>query len=321
MTVSSQNQMLHQGDFLREWPTIEDGSVDLILTDPPYGTITRGQPWDIRPDYHVLAWIFHHLLKASGQIVIFGDFQNAWEIHEAFMRYFKYRFSWVWQKPSALPTNRTQPANNIEYILVYKRKRVKTRDVTFNLDELKTIGAPYIRPGGKGQNINPTRGNGGNLPDQFENETGDRFPRSIIRFPNKPYMTKAERTSHPIQKPVAMLEYILKGLSNSGDTVLDPFVGSASTLVACHRTGRKESVLSCVESISRWPGTGWSRKPPRVSWSDVDKARTQALYGPCTAKRPATHAWIYPHLKNGLRRSINVLFRIRIEILERVDTG
>ena len=239
MTVATQNQMLHQGDFLREWQTLEDGSVDLILTDPPYGTITRGQPWDIQPNFHVLAWEFEQLLKPSGQIVLYCDFATSWTIHHAFQDQFDHRFSWVWQKPSALPANSTQPANDIEYVLVYKRKGVKTRNVTFNLDELKTTGVPYTKPGGKGQNKNPTRGNGGNLPDIFENESGDRFPRSILQFPNKPCMKKMERTSHPTQKPVAMLEYILKGLSNHGDTVLDPFVGSGSTLVACHRTGRK----------------------------------------------------------------------------------
>ena len=239
MTASFQNQMLHQGDFLRQWQTIDDGSVDLILTDPPYGSITRGQPWDIQPNFHVLAWVFEQLLKPAGQVVMFCDFTTSWSIHNAFQGKFDHRFSWVWQKPSALPANRTQPANEIEFILVYKRKKAKTSDVTFNLEELKTTGVPYTRPGGKGQNKNPTRGNSGNLLDIFENETGDRFPRSILRFPNKPCMTKVERTSHPTQKPVAMLEYILKGLSNPGDTVLDPFVGSGSTLVACHRTGRK----------------------------------------------------------------------------------
>ncbi len=77
------------------------------------------------------------------------------------------------------------------------------------------------------------------MPDLFENKDGQRFPRSVLRYPNKPCMTESEKTGHPTQKPVNMLEYILKGLSNPGDTILDPFVGSGSTLVACHRTGRK----------------------------------------------------------------------------------
>lgn len=239
MKTTAQDQILYHADFLREWQEIEDGSVDLILTDPPYGSITRGQPWDVQPNFHVLAWEFEQLLKPFGQVVMYCDFATSWAIHQAFQDQFDHRFSWVWQKPSALPPNSTQPANDIEYILVYKRKKVKTGDVTFNLADLKTAGTPYTRPGGKGQNKNPVRGNGGNMPDLFENKDGQRFPRSILRFPNAPCMKKAERTSHPTQKPLAMLEYILRGLSNPDDTILDPFVGSGSTLVACHRTGRK----------------------------------------------------------------------------------
>ena len=239
MTKSTLDQILYQGDFLRQWQVVEDGSVDLILTDPPYGSITRGQPWDVQPNFHVLAWEFEQLLKPSGQIVIYCDFNTSWAIHNAFQDQFTRRFSWIWQKPSALPPNRTQPAIDIEYVLVYKRRGVKTKEVTFILDELKTVGKPYSRPGGKSQNSNSTRGNGGNLPDQFENTDGKRFPRSILSYPNQPCMKKEEQTGHPTQKPVDMLEYILKGLTNSGDTVLDPFAGSASTLVACHRLGRR----------------------------------------------------------------------------------
>jgi len=239
MTTTIGNQTLTQGDFLRLWQQVPDNSIDLVLTDPPYGIITRGHPWDLRPNYHVLAWLFEQLLSPIAQVVMFCDFANAFAIHNAFKDQFDYQFNWVWQKPCALPINKTQPANEIEYILVYKRKQAKTGDITFNLDELRTPGSPYKRPGGKNQNKNPIRGNGGNLPDIFENESGDRFPRTILPFPNKPCMKKGERTSHPTQKPVAMLEYIINGLSDSGNTILDPFVGSGSTLVACQSTDRR----------------------------------------------------------------------------------
>ena len=128
MIALSQDQTLHRGDFLRQWPDVEDCSVDLILTDPPFGCLKDAQPWDVRPDFHVLAWIFSILIKSTGSIAIFGDFSTAHEIHAAFTRYFDFRFNWLWQKPSVIPTNRTQPANDIELILVYKRKGAKTGD-------------------------------------------------------------------------------------------------------------------------------------------------------------------------------------------------
>ncbi len=145
----------------------------------------------------------------------------------------------IWQKSSALPKDRTRPAPDIEQILVYKVKGTRKTDITFNLDEIRGVGDPYVRNAGKSQNQNPTLQNGGNMPGLFVNESGERFPRSILRFSNKPGMLKVERTSHPTQKPVGLLEYILRALSNPGDLVLDPFVGSGSTLVACHHLHRE----------------------------------------------------------------------------------
>ena len=238
MKTTFENQTLFQADFLRKWQQTSDQSVDLILTDPPYGAIGQVQPWDRRPDFHVLGWIFSNLIAPKGQVAIFCDFTTAIEIQDGFGKYFDFRFNWYWQKSSVLPKDQTRPANDIEQVLVYKVKGTRRRDVTFNVDALREAGAPYSRPAGKTQNTNPTIRGGGNMPDLYVNTSGDRFPRSVLQFPNKPCMTKVERTSHPTQKPVAMLEYILKGLSNPGDTILDAFVGSGSTLVACHRLGR-----------------------------------------------------------------------------------
>lgn len=239
MRATFKDQTLYMGDFFRQWQQIPDQSVDLILTDPPYGAITTAQPWDVRPDFHVLGWIFANLIKPGGQVAVFCDFATAMEIESGFSRYFDFRFNWVWQKPSVIPANRSRPANDIELVLVYKVKGTKTQDVTFNLDDIRQEGKPYERPAGKTQNNNPTRRQGGNLPEVFVNESGQRFPRSVLNFPNKPCMPKDERTSHPTQKSQELLEYILRGLSNPGDTILDPFAGSGSTLVACHRLDRR----------------------------------------------------------------------------------
>lgn len=231
--------MLHQGDFLWDWQKVKPGSIDLVLTDPPYGAIKDAQPWDKPPDFHVLAWIFSVLLKLNGKIAIFCDFKGVPELVSAFSKYFDLHFPWIWKKPSAPPPNHNQPAIDIEMILTFRHKRAKVKDLTFNFDELRTPGEPYTRKAGVSQNRNPTRRGGGNMPDTFTNETGERYPRSILEFPNKSCMTKAERTSHPTQKPTALLEAIIRGLSHPGDTILDPFSGSASTLVACHRLKRR----------------------------------------------------------------------------------
>ena len=238
LTATIQDQCLYRGDFLWKWQKVTPSSVDLILTDPPYGVLTSAQPWDVQPDFHVLAWQFSHLLKPNGQIVTFANFRTAYAIEAAFQRYFDFRFEWTWVKPSASAKNHTRPAPNTEMILVYKHKGARNKDLTFNFNEIRTPGKPYARKAGKSQNKNPILKHGGNLPEVYVNENGERYPREVLYFPNKPCMPVVERTSHPTQKPLGLLEHILNGLTNPGDVVLDPFAGSGSTLVACHRLGR-----------------------------------------------------------------------------------
>lgn len=239
MKATFQAQTIYREDFLRGWQQVPDGSIDLVLTDPPFGTLTSSQPWDVRPDFHVLGGIFANLIKPGGQVAVFCDFATATEIESGFSRYFDFRFNWVWQKPSVIPINRSRPANDIELILVYKVKDGRIKDLTFNLDAIRQEGKPYTRPAGKSQNKNPTRRGGGNMPEVFANTTGDRFPRSIVKFNNKPCLTKKERVPGiATQKPVALAEMIIKALSNPKDLVLDCFLGSGTTLIAAHRLNR-----------------------------------------------------------------------------------
>lgn len=231
--------MLHHADFLRSWPEVSDQSVDLVMADPPYGSLTSSQNWDVRPNFHVVGWILAQVLKLHGQIAIFGDMATAADILLAFTPYFKFRFQWIWQKSSASAKNHTRPAIDIENILVFSRTNIKIKDLTFNYKDLMTPGKPYSRKGGKNQNKNPILKGGGNLPDVYVNEDGRRYPRSILKYPNKPGMKIPERTDHPVQKPVGLISDIIKGLTNPGDLVLDPFMGSATTLIGCHQLGRR----------------------------------------------------------------------------------
>ncbi len=239
MMATFQDQSLIEGDFFRHWQQVPDGSIDLVLTDPPFGVLTSAQPWDVRPDFHVLAWIFGQLLSPTGQVAIFGDSLTTTKIQTAFEGYFRFRFSWIWQKPSVVPGGSYKPACDFEIVTVYARKGAKIKDVTFNLDDIRQPGKPYTRPAGKSQNQNPTRRGGGNMPEVFANTTGDRFPRSIVQYANKPCLPKKERVPEiATQKPTALAEMIIKALSNPGDTILDCFLGSGTTLIAAHRHNR-----------------------------------------------------------------------------------
>ena len=236
MTDTFQNQTLHRGDFFTLAGELEPGSVDLVIADAPYGVLSPVQRWDTPVDFAQLERALARLLKPAGQIVLFGDFATAVDAYTAFRNAgFEFRYPFIWEKPVGQPVNLQRPLSDVELILVFRRRRAKVGDLTFNVDQVKSPGEPYRKT--SFGTVNPTRN--GEKATLFENKDGGRHPRSILRFPSKPSMKAEERTVHPTQKPVNLLGYLLKLLSNEGDVILDPFTGSGSTLVACHRLGRR----------------------------------------------------------------------------------
>ena len=236
MIAAFENQTLIQGDFFQVAGELEAGSVALVLADPPYGSITQAQPWDIPVNFARLGRALARLLHPTGQIAIFADFTTAVDIYTAFgTSGFEFRFTFIWEKYPGQPVNLSRPISDVELILIFKRQGARVGDLIFNADEVKTPGQPYRKT--SFTEVNPTRR--GIKATVFENHDGQRHPRTVLRYPAKPCMVKSERTTHPCQKPTALLEYLIRLLSNEGDTILDPFTGSGSTLVACHRLKRQ----------------------------------------------------------------------------------
>lgn len=216
-------------------PEIPSGSADLVLTDPPYLTSLADiyKSWNLKNhDFEFYADQFARLLKPTGQIAIFSDYLTGLEIGNAFQEYFKFRFYWVWIKSNGQPVNKKQPRSNIELILVWKKKNALTGDVTFN--PVYRPGTPYRKTHKPG---NPTRKKSKGY--ETVNLTGERWPEQTLFFPSKDNLPQAERTSHPTQKPVGLVGYLIKTLSSEGDLILDPFAGSGSVAIACHRLNRR----------------------------------------------------------------------------------
>lgn len=236
MKAVFQDQTLYHGDFFSLAGALEPGSVDLVLTDPPYGSLSQVQPWDQPVNFARLGRALARLLKPAGQIAIFADFATAVDIYTAFEGCgFEFRFPFIWEKYPGQPVNLSRPISDVELILVFKRQGAKVGNLVFNADQVKASGAPYRKT--SFTKVNPTRQ--GEKATLFENTDGGRHPRMVLRYPAKPSMKAEERTNHPCQKPVDLLGYLIRLLSNEGDVVLDPFTGSASTLVACHRLKRR----------------------------------------------------------------------------------
>jgi site-specific DNA-methyltransferase (adenine-specific) len=217
------NINLYKGDCLEVMKQIKSNSIDAIITDPPYGTTAC--KWDSVIDFDLMWEQLNRIIKPNGAIVLFGR-----EPFSSFLRTSNvrmYRYDWVWEKSKA--TNflfaKQMPLMAHENIMIFYKKKP-----TYNPQ--KTKGKPYNKGKEKRTEIEAVGKIGnGNL---IENKNGLRNPRSVQ------YFVTAEREGklHPTQKPVALMEYLIKTYTNEGETVLDFTMGSGSTGVACKNTNR-----------------------------------------------------------------------------------
>lgn len=210
---------LRLGDCLDLLPAIASGSVDLVLTDLPYGTTAC--EWDsIIP----LDRLWPELLrvgKENAAFIFTADQPFTWFLCSSKPELFRYEL--VWRKPNGTSPfqAKIRPMKKHENILVFYRKQP-----TYNPQ--MEAGKPYKwnsrRSGGQAGGIRQLR------ETPIDNK-GTRYPGSVQDF-------KQERGLHPTQKPVSMMEWLIKSYSNHGDTVLDVAMGSGSTGVAAMNTGR-----------------------------------------------------------------------------------
>ena len=216
---------LINGDCLEEMKKIPDGSVDLVLTDPPYGTTQNN--WDSVIPFDKMWEELNRIVKINGAIVFTAcnPFSSALIMSNPKM----FKYDWVWQKPKGTGhlNAKKQPMRDKEDILVFYRKQC-----TYNPQ--MTEGEPYKDKAGKdhGKNTSMT-GSYGEYTNFREDNTGFRYPKQVQKI------GVVERgTVHPTQKPVALMEYLIKTYTNEGETVLDFTMGSGTTGVACKNLNR-----------------------------------------------------------------------------------
>jgi len=228
------NQITH-GDCFDLLPSIPACSIELVLTDPPYQQSLRDihGDWNTGLDWNRLSEQFDRVLKPSGQLAMFCDWTTGQTITAALMDRFKFRFIWIWQKPCAQPINKKMPLAEVELIAVYSKRKSRLKDLTFNWKEIAERGEPYRREFNRQNNTRKP------IRPYVSKSNGIRYPRQILNFPSKCNLPESERTDHPCQKPIGLVGYVVRALSNPGDLVLDPFSGSGSTAIACHRLNRR----------------------------------------------------------------------------------
>ena len=212
---------LWQGDCLELMKDIPDGSVDMVLCDLPYGT-TRNN-WDTIIPLDSLWKEYKRVVKKSGAIVLFAQTPFDKILGASNLDMLKYE--WIWEKSQGTGhlNAKKMPMKSHENILVFYRQLP-----TYNPQW--EWGKAYTVTCGKHS------ANYGKQKDKVTTVSdGRRYPKDILRFGK----AETDKHLHPTQKPVALMEYLIKTYTNDGETVLDNCMGSGSTGVACVNTNRR----------------------------------------------------------------------------------
>tara|TARA_Y100000033_G_scaffold39847_1_gene39558 strand:- start:66 stop:923 length:858 start_codon:yes stop_codon:yes gene_type:complete len=243
---------LYCGDCLIEMDQVADGSVDLILCDLPYGTTDRKGISD-KGDNRVLSWDtvipldklweqYRRVLKPSGAVVLTADQPFTSQLVLSNLEWFKYEWIWKKRKVTGFLHANARPMKETEDILVFSPMGASggsvkvNKNMTYNpqgLIEKKVKKKNNAKRLGKFLHQPEHMGEGNKLLHETEYEQKwTNYPSEIIEF------GLDRNVIHPTQKPVALMEYLIKTYSNEGDTVLDNCMGSGTTGVACKKTNR-----------------------------------------------------------------------------------
>lgn len=210
------------GDCLERMKDIETGSVDMVLADPPYGTTAC--KWDSVIPLGPMWEQLKRIIKPNGAIVMTATQPFTSALGASNLR--ELRYSWQWKKPHTGQLNaKRMPLKNFEDVLVFYSKQP-----TYNPQ--MSSGEPYVRGLRLSQAVSQEC-YGVQRAHATINE-GGRYPTQLLEFSNR-----LDAKFHPTQKPVALMEYLIKTYTNDGETVLDFTMGSGTTGVACANVNRK----------------------------------------------------------------------------------
>jgi site-specific DNA-methyltransferase (adenine-specific) len=212
--------LLFNDDCLLRMPTLAPASVDLILCDLPYGTTQN--KWDSVIPFDALWANYNRLNRGVTVLTAAQPFTSALVMSN--LGAFKYQ--WVWDKvnrSTGFLAAKIRPLRRHEDVCVFGCGPTKTY-----IPQM-VAGAPYVSRSGA-----PTENYGAFKVQEIKN-SGTRYPHSILSIPAN---LQTEKGLHPTQKPVALMEYLIRTYTNPGDTVLDNCMGSGTTGVAAINTGR-----------------------------------------------------------------------------------
>ena len=205
---------------------IPDGSIDMILCDLPFGQTSRNK-WDVVIPFEPLWEQYRRIVKDNGAIVLFANGMFTAELMYSNKSMWRYNLIWEKTQPTGFLNARKMPLRSHEDICIFYKGMP-----TYNPQ--KSTG--HKRKVSKAEH----KTNCKNTTDYGEHglttyDSTERYPRSVLKFAKD----SQKSALHPTQKPVALLEYLIKTYTNPGETVLDNCMGSGSVGVACLNTDRQ----------------------------------------------------------------------------------
>ena len=213
------NQIFNE-DCLEWMKRIPDGSIDCIITDPPYwSTACR---WDHVIPFDKMWEQLNRIIKPNGAIVLFGSEPFSSALRMSNIKNYKYDWTWNKIKPGAFAVAKYRPLGNTENISVFALNK-------HNYYPIMEAQKPRTGKIYASSDSASVKYNDGVLRNYDE-----KYPKTLITFSNANNKGK----QHPTQKPVALIEYLIKTYTNEWETVLDFTIGSGTTAIACINTNR-----------------------------------------------------------------------------------
>lgn len=229
---------LYHGDCLKLMKNIPNCGVDMILCDLPYGETRSG--WDKVIDFDELWLQYLRIIKPNGAIVLFGNEPFSSHLRMSNEQLYRYDWKWVKNRATGFANCNYRPMRAYEDILVFSKANAsaggKNRSMVYNPQGLVPVNLTK-------RNTDKRKGlvsqNNNNVGEKNQLNSATEYTQKFTNYPSNLLFFDCEKKYvHPTQKPVALLEYLIKTYTNEGETVLDNCMGSGSTGVACVNTGR-----------------------------------------------------------------------------------
>lgn len=230
--------MLVNADCLEFMPAMKPGSVDLLLTDMPYGITDLD--WDVKPDLKKFWAGAKHVTRRGGLVVLTCSFKFAVELYTSNPRWFKYDLVYHKRMAMGFLSAKKKPLTNHELVLIFGTGKTCYNPQPRNgkwCSSMRRRKKENIKIYDYSRNYHVARASG------FK-----RYPVSVIDCPPNSERSLSNQnvkkcTNHPTEKPLSLLDYLIRTYSNPGDVVLDAFAGSGSTGIACLMNGRNPILL------------------------------------------------------------------------------